>query len=150
MTRMTARAGVDLPLPADQAWRLAKRTATQLYLSKSVFGYGGELPPVREEGYEATHRLLLWGAIPAWNHWQRFERVDETTREIVLHERGGPYKRWIHHQRIDEAGDERSRFDESIEFDAGLLTPIIWIGAQLLCRSRVRRFSELARIISPD
>jgi hypothetical protein len=146
--RLVARAEVDLPLSADEVWRLAKKTATQLYLSRQAFAYSGHLPEVREQGYEASYRLRLFGIVPAWRHAQRFERVDDAKRELFVRERGGPYRVWNHSMRVQPEGPAACRFFDAIEVEAGPLTPLVWLAATLLCRSRMRRLEELARVLA--
>jgi hypothetical protein len=145
---MLARAEADLPLPAEEVWGLAKKTATQLYLSRRAFAYSAELPAVRHEGYEAEYRLRLLGVIPAWRHRQRFERVDDDRREIVVRESGGPYVVWDHRMRVESTGPGSCRFRDSIEVEGrlALLTPVLWLAASRLCASRMRRLAELARV----
>ena len=145
---LVARADAVVPLPADRLWALAKRTATQLYLSRQGFSYGADLPEVRHEGYTGSHRLRLFGVVPAWTHTQRFERVSDEDREIVVRERGGPYRRWDHSMRIEPLTDGSCRFVDAIEVEAGPLTPVVWVAAALLCRSRMRRLRELARVLA--
>jgi len=148
MRPLVACAEAQLPLSADEVWSLAKKTATQLYLSRQGFAYSAELPVVREQGYEAAHRLRLFGILPAWMHRQRFERVDEREREIFVREQGGPYRVWNHRMRVEPAGDRRCRFLDTIEVEAGLLTPLVWLAAMMLCRSRMRRLRELAEVLA--
>lgn len=148
MKALIAHAQVDVPLPAEEVWALTKKTATQLYLSRQGFAYSGALPAIREEGYEGTHRLRLFGVVPAWTHWQRFERVDDREREIFVRERGGPYRAWNHRMRVEPSGDRSCRFHDAIEVEAGPLTPLVWLAARALCRSRMRRLRELARMLA--
>lgn len=148
MKRLVARAEAELPLPVEDVWALAKKTAMQLYLSRQAFAYSADLPKVREQGYEASYRLRLFGVLPAWRHWQRFERVDDHEHEIVVRERGGPYRVWNHRMRVEDRGVRGCRFVDAIEVEAGLLTPLVWLAARMLCRSRMRRLRELARVLT--
>jgi hypothetical protein len=146
--RRVAGAEAELPLPAEEVWGLAKRTATQVYLSRKAFAYSGELPEVRQQGYEVSYRLRLFGIVPTWRHWQCFERVDERERELFVRERGGPYRVWNHRMRVEASGAAACRFVEAIEVEAGVLTPLVWLAARMLCRSRMRRLEELARVLA--
>lgn len=147
MRPLVAGAEAELPLSADAVWELTKKTATQLYLSRQGFTYSGDLPAVREEGYEGAFRVRLFGILPAWRHHQRFERVDDQERELFVREHGGPYRRWDHDMRVEPAGEGRCCFLDTIEVEAGLLTPVVWLAASMLCRSRMRRLRDLARVL---
>ena len=147
---MIARAEAELPLAADVVWGLTKKTETQLYLSRQTFAYDSELPPERPQGYEAVHRLRLLGFIPAWRHWQRFERVDDRRRELLVRERGGPYRAWNHRMAVEAVDARTCRFVDSIEVVGrpAILTPVVWAAAHRLCRSRMRRLKELADVLA--
>ena len=145
---MQARSSVDLPLAVEEVWRLTKRTPTQLYLSKQGFAYAADLPVERHEGYEASYRLRLFGRIPAWEHRQRFEVVDDERRELIVRESGGPYRVWDHTMRVEETVAGTSRFTDVIDVEAGLMTPVVWAAAWALCRSRARRWRELAPVLA--
>lgn len=93
-------------------------------------------------------RVKLLGFIPAWNHRQHFARVDDENREMLVEEPGTPYEVWNHLMRADVLADRRCRFVDQIEVEAGPLTPIVWISPSLLCRIRMRRLSELARVLA--
>jgi hypothetical protein len=144
---MLARAEVELPLAAEAVWQLAKKTATQLYLSRQAFTAADDLPAIRAEGYEGAYRVRLLGVIPAWTHHQRVERLDDRRRELVFEEWGGPYRRWTHCMAVEEIDAGRCRFRDSIEVSAGLLTPVVWLAARSLCRSRMRRLRELGALL---
>lgn len=147
---MLAQAEAHVPLPADAVWELAKKTATQLYLSSEGFAYDTDLPPVRQEGYVGEYRVRLLGVIPAWRHWQRFERVDDDGRELFVCERGAPYRVWNHRMRVEPCNPRSCRFVDSIEVEGrpAVITPLVWLAARHLCRSRMRRLEELGRVIA--
>ena len=145
---MTARSTADLPIPAELAWRIARKTSGQLYLNRLIFAYADDLPEIRGEGYTVETRVKLLGFVPAWKHRQRFARVDHEKREMLVEERAAPYKAWDHLMRVDALADTRCRFVDQIDLDAGPFTPIVWASASLLCRIRMRRLSELARLLA--
>jgi hypothetical protein len=144
---MTARATAELPISADAAWGLVMKTATQLYLSRGFFSYSDELPEHREEGFEMETRLKLFGKLPVWKHWQRFERVDHERREQLIDERGAPYRRWEHWMRV-EPRDGGCLYVDQFDVDAGVFTPVVWLFARRLAEARVRRFRELAQVLA--
>jgi hypothetical protein len=143
-----ARSTAELPIPADLAWRIARKTSGQLYLNRFIFAYADDLPEIRNEGYTVETRVKLLGFIPAWKHQQRFARVDDETREILVRERAAPYDVWDHLMQVNALGEARCRFVDQIEVGAGPLTPVVWASAWLLCRIRMRRLAELARVLA--
>jgi hypothetical protein len=143
-----ARSTTDLPIPADLAWRIARKTSGQLYLNRLIFAYADDLPEIRSEGYTVETRVKLMGFIPAWKHHQRFARIDDEKREMLVQERAGLYDVWDHLMRVEPLGDTRCRFLDQIEVAAGPLTPVVWASAAVLCAIRMRRLRELARVLS--
>jgi hypothetical protein len=125
-----------------------RKTSGQLYLNRLIFAYADDLPEIRGEGYTVETRVKLLGLLPAWKHHQRFARVDDEKREMLVAERAAPYEVWDHLMRVDALGDVRCRFVDQIDVAAGVFTPIVWAAASLLCRIRMRRLSELARLLA--
>ena len=113
-----------------------------------IFAYADDLPEIRDEGYAVETRVKLLGFIPAWKHQQRFVRVDDETREMLVKERAAPYDVWDHLMRVEALGETQCRFVDQIEVAAGPVTPVVWASASLLCRIRMRRLAELARVVA--
>jgi hypothetical protein len=105
----------------------------------------GTVPEHLHEGDVIRIRLLFFHLIPAWTHEIRIIRVDEQERTVATAEHGGAVRRWDHVLRFEAAGAGRSRYTDTIELEAGALTPLIWAYAQLFYRYRQMRWRRLAR-----
>ena len=83
----------------------------------------------------------LFDAIPV-GRW-RFKVVarDDVGRRLRSEESGTGVRRWAHEIGIEETGNNRSRLSDTIEIDAGLLTPIIvrFARSEYERRHRLRR-----------
>ena len=83
----------------------------------------------------------LFDAIPV-GRW-RFKVVarDDVGRRLRSEESGTGVRRWAHEIGVEEIGNNRSRLSDTIEIDAGLLTPIVvrFAGSEYERRHRLRR-----------
>lgn len=75
-----------LPLSADRAVALARRSATFDYVAWPILRIRG-LPSTLATGEHASARLWLLGVVPGWRHTLRV--VADERHEIRTNERGG-------------------------------------------------------------
>jgi hypothetical protein len=148
VVRVTTR----LPVQADTAWDTVKRPDTLRYITRGLLGFriAGDVPEQFTEGETYGMRLLFFGVLPAWRHRIEIVRVDEAAHEIRTEERGGPVRRWRHRITVDAEGWGATRYLDEIEIEAGVLTPFVWLYAQLFYRYRQMRWRKLARQLSGD
>jgi hypothetical protein len=142
-----ARVSTDLSIPADLAWATVKRPDTFAYITRGVLGVrplDDDIPEVFEQGFVVRVRLWFFHVLPAWKHEIEVVRLDDATRELYTNERGGPVRGWNHLIKVEAVGS-RSRYTDSIDIEAGPLTPIVWLYAQLFYRYRQHRWRKLAR-----
>jgi hypothetical protein len=62
-------------------------------------------------------------------------------------EHGGAVKKWNHVILVELAGAGRTRYTDSVDIEAGLLSPAIWLYAQFFYRYRHWRWRKLARTL---
>jgi len=55
---------------------------------------------------------------------------------------------WDHWITVEPDGERGTRYRDEVEVKAGLLTPFVWLFAQVFYRHRQRRWRALARRIS--
>ena len=56
-----------------------------------------------------------------------------------------PVERWDHLITIAPDGPSRTRYRDTVDIEAGLLTPFVWLFAQFFYRHRQRRWRALAQ-----
>jgi hypothetical protein len=105
---------------------------------------GGILPGRWTHGATARCRLYLFGFIPLGVHTLEFLRVDGARREIQTHESDALVARWDHLVRVEPAGSQ-CRYSDEVVIDAGRLTPVVALFANLLYRHRQRRWRRIAK-----
>lgn len=149
---MTRRVVVrtDLPAGAAVVWRAMQRTSTLAYLCRGVLGlpdlnrYG----PVIVPDTEAVTRLRLFHLIPLHRHTIRVLRVDDRAREIETEEHGGPLRSWHHVLQVEPGPGHGSRYTDTVDVDAGRLTPLAVGVVHAFYRYRQYRWRRLASRLS--
>jgi hypothetical protein len=141
------RVSTDLESSADRVWAQLKKPETLVYVTRGVLGFRplDDVPDRFEEGWVIRMRLLFFHFISAWKHEIRVVRIDEQAHEIYTNERGGPIRKWNHLLKVEPRSERRCRYTDAIEIGAGLLTPSVWLYAQLFYRYRQLRWRKLAR-----
>ena len=108
------------------------------------------LPRVWTEGEHPVAASVLWGTIPVGQ-----QLIDIGFRERggvrIIEDDGGPVSgvlavitSWRHRMAVSPAPDGRTLYRDRLDISAGLLTPIVWIGAWLFWQWRAFQLSRLA------
>ena len=141
-TLKTLRRTTELPIAADAAWALVKRADTFTYVTHPLLGVRDPLPETLAEGETLALRLKILG-LPANRHTLHLVEVDDATRSVRTREHGGALKTWNHTIQIEPAGGAACRYTDTVEIDAGRLTPIAYRIANAFFAHRQRRWHKL-------
>jgi hypothetical protein len=147
---MIATIRTHLPTSADRAWQALLKRRTFLYITRGLVGFSGieKWPEILgQEGLEIETRIWFFHIVPAWKHRLRVVKVDETGRQIFSEEQGGFIKTWNHRLSVEPESEQRCRYQDQIEINAGWLTLCVWIYAHLFYRYRQMRWRKLARTL---
>jgi hypothetical protein len=137
----------DLPTDADRVWEAMQQPAAFSYVCRGVIGFpalAGRTEPMRE-GECGTGWLLLFHVIPLSRHTIHVVAVDDATRTIRTREHGGMLRSWNHTLHVEPLGERRCRYSDTVEIDAGPLTPVVARASTLIYRYRQRRWHKLVR-----
>lgn len=141
-----------LPTDADQVWAAMQYPVTFLYVCRGLFGMpalAGRGAPLRA-GERGSGWLVVFHLIPAYRHTLEIRSVDEHTRTIVTHEYGGVLRGWDHTLHVEPVGEHTCRYSDTVDIDAGVLTPVVVLMANGIYRYRHRRWRKLvARHLPP-
>ncbi len=146
---MRIKLTTELEAPADAAWGALRKTESFRYVARPLLCLGADLPrrwPDRG-GVIRVERLLLLCVVPAWSHELRFVRLDDEEREMLTSERGGPIREWNHRITVEPISERLCRYTDEVEMCAGMLSPLVWLLAQLFYRHRQRRWRGLVRVL---
>ena len=142
----TIKVASVLPAEADRVWEAMKHPASFLYVCRGVLGLPGLAGRTSGvvEGEVGTSWLMLFHLIPLHRHTIHIVRVDDEAREIETEEKGGVVRRWHHVLRVEPRSDGSSQYSDTVDVDAGVLTPVVAFLGTKLYRYRQRRWRRLA------
>lgn len=142
-----------LPTDADSVWQAMQYPVTFRYVCRGLFGMpalAGRSAPMRV-GERGTGWLFAFHVFPAYRHTLEILSVDADNRTITTHEFGGVLKSWDHTLHVEPVQENRCRYTDSIDIDAGVLTPVVARVARGLFAYRQRRWHKLvARHLTPE
>lgn len=154
---MRVRLDLLLDCPADAAWQAVHSPAVFREVS-GPFTTAESLEPAgfpqHWSNTEHRVRLRLLGLLPMGT--QLIQLRDETLTDgtRIVHDEGGPLTgamrivtRWHHQMAISpdsSAPDARTRFRDTLELGAGVLTPLAWLGFWVFWQLRARKLRRLA------
>jgi hypothetical protein len=142
-----------LPTDADAVWRAMQYPVTFLYVCRGLFGMpalAGRSAPMRV-GERGTGWLFAFHVFPAYRHTLEILSVDEDSRTIATHEFGGVLNSWNHTLHVECVGEMSCRYSDTVDIDAGALTPAVVLIARVIYRYRQRRWHRLvARHLMPE
>lgn len=154
---MRVRLDLLLDCPADAAWEAVHSPAVFRAVSGPLTTAESLEPggfPDRWPGGEHRVRLRMLGALPMGSQVIRLrdETLPDGTR--IVHDEGGPLSGamtvvtgWHHRMAVAPnplSPDTRTRFHDTLDVRAGLLTPFAWLGFAVFWRLRGRQIQKLA------
>ncbi len=142
---MKACISSTLNTSADQAWSAVKQSKTLLYVTKGVLGFkdSEHFPKEWVQGRTEHTRLMFFGVIPGWKHELAFTEVNDSQRRQFTQEGGGLIPQWNHEIKVDSIADNQCQYTDTIDIEAGILTPAVWLYAQMFYRYRQLRWKSL-------
>jgi hypothetical protein len=136
-----------LAATADRVWSAMRYPGTFLYVARGLLGMPslqGRCEPFHA-GEVGTGWLFLLHVIPLSRHTIEVTAVDPDRRTITTHEHGGLLRVWDHTLHVEPVDDRTCRYADTIEVDAGGLTPLVARIATAIFRYRQRRWHRLVR-----
>ena len=109
---------------------------------------GERFPDRWREGATVVARCFLFFVIPTGERRLVFERVDAARRELQTRESDPLVKSWDHLASAHDAPGGRTLYTDTIDIDAGMLTPLVWGWASLFYRHRQRRWRAKAKLLA--
>ena len=150
---MRVRLNLLLDCPPDAAWEAVHSPAVFQAVSGPITVAQSLEPggfPQRWPGGDHRVRWRMLGMLPMGTQLIRLS--DEMLPgERVVHDEGRPLtgamrivRRWHHRMAVSDAGDGRTRFRDTLDVGAGLLTPFAWLGFWVFWQLRARQLRRLA------
>lgn len=141
----TVHLETELAAPVDRVWDAMQQPSTFLYLVRGLLSVP-QLSGRTERfaaGESGTGWLFAFHVIPAYRHTINVEAVDPATHTIRTREHGGMLRTWNHTLRVERVDAAHCRYSDTVEIDAGRLTPVVLRVAAGIFRYRQRRWHRL-------
>ncbi|WP_220348675.1 hypothetical protein [Alkalilimnicola ehrlichii] len=124
-----------------------KQSNTLLYVTKGFLGFSGSdrFPREWREGATEETRLLFFGVVPGWRHRLTFQEISDAKRELATCEGGGLVPIWNHLIKVEELEGQACRYTDDVEIQAGPLTLLVWLYANVFYRYRQWRWRSLLK-----
>ncbi len=138
----------DIPCDFARAVAEVKRPRLLAYIARPlVFFLPLDSAPLPEVWHEQIYwfRLRLFGFLP-FGKQAVCPTITEDAERFTLYDKGysALIKQWDHRIEIT-AGQQDCRYSDTVDLDAGLLTPLIWLFARVFFAHRQARWRKLAR-----
>ncbi|MEO1015472.1 MAG: hypothetical protein AAFX08_09835 [Pseudomonadota bacterium] len=143
-----------LDTPVERAWDLVRRPKTLVWIASPLLKFKPIDPPAWPEVWPpGRHRAAMsfLGVLPLGRQWVDVSFPDpapddgDGARIVRDNGSGDLVKVWDHWIHMRPRPDGRTDYVDRVDVAAGLLTPFIWLFAQLFYRWRQHRWRRLAR-----
>lgn len=150
---MKVALSTTLDAPAVRVWQEVRTTRLLAYVAAPLQVFEPleppELPEVWSDGAYRV-RLKLLGVLPVGTQcivisFPAGDLPGHGRFELRDNGYGSLAKRWDHRIVVQALPDGRTRYTDSVEVRAGLLTPLVWAFATAFYRHRQRRWRRLVR-----
>lgn len=134
-----------LAAPADRVWAELQRPRLLHYVAAGRLQFVPVEPPAFPERWrEGEYRVALrgLGRLPLGEQVISI-RIRESERELHDHGSSPFFRRWEHRISVEPDGPAASRYTDRIEFDAGVLNPLLLPLVKRFFRHRQRRWRRL-------
>jgi hypothetical protein len=133
---------------ADRVWRKVQTVGLLMSVMRPLVriavttdGYPERWTP----GKELCGRLYLFVWLPLGPHAIGIESVDDTRMQIMTREHGLLAPSWDHLIAVRSTPAGETIYSDTIDIRAGLLTPMLWLFANVFYRHRHCRWKRLLR-----
>jgi len=102
----------------------------------------GRTEPMRQGGI-GTFWVWLFHLIPLSHHTIHVIDIDQNTRSVRTHERGGFLRTWNHTLHVEPIAADQCRYSDTVDIDAGVFTAAVAKAAVAIYRYRQGRWHKL-------
>ncbi|HVF75278.1 MAG TPA: hypothetical protein VM938_09530 [Acidimicrobiales bacterium] len=137
----------ELEASPGRVWEAVQSPVTFVYVVRGLFGVpllAGRSDKV-QPGESGKGWLFLFHVVPFSRHTINIVEIDHDTMTMRTNEHGGMIRAWNHTLHVEPLGAGRSRYSDTVEIDAGALTPVVCRVATGIYRYRHRRWRKLVR-----
>ncbi len=139
-----------LAAPPERIWQELRRTELLEHVAAPILRFEPIQPETLPETWEEGRYLValrFLGVLPMGRQWivTSFHPDDTRAGHFALRDNGSGQlvSRWDHWIFLEPDGAGGTRYTDRVEVEAGLLTPFIWLFAQMFYRHRQSRWRAL-------
>lgn len=140
-----------LPCSPEAAWQEVKKPSLLMHVASPIVTFKPVEPPTLPaewpSGEAVRLEFHLFGLISMGVRTIFFERIDDARMQLQTREHDSLIRRWDHLIEIGRGEDGETRYIDSLDLDAGVLTLPVWLFAQGFYRHRQRRWRKLAKYL---
>jgi len=133
-----------LPFSVERVWQAIQSSALLAEASAPLLTFEPIEPAIQPERWTELQRIrlrtFLFGSIALGERTIEVESIDLQSHVIETLERDQVVRRWHHRMAIRPAARSQSLYSDTVDIEAGILTPLVWAFARLLYRHRHRRW----------
>lgn len=130
---------------SDKLFSEVKKTKSLIYIVKPLVRFV-EVPehPLPEVWKENNYliKMYIFGFIPFGKQWIVIS-VDNDNKNIRDNGYSKLIKKWDHNIYLKDIGNNKTLYVDTIDINAGILTPLIVLFANILYRLRQKRWTKL-------
>ena len=150
MSMAVVQHSTQLDASVDVIWNAVKTPSAFRRVTRGLL----RMPVIRErnvdwcEGETVVGWTFLFGFLPCSRHHLHIARINESTRTLSSDEFGGLIRVWNHDIEVTAIHESSCLYQDRIEIDAGMMTPIVVAYAHWFYRMRQRRWRAFAKEIN--
>ena len=151
---MKVELSTPIDLPAEAVWAEVQTVPLLMHIAWPLVRFvpvGKEPLDAFKTGGRYLMKLRLFGFLPFGTQWivTSLHEPENGTWPRRLRDDGhsAMIRKWDHWITVAPNPDGGTDYRDEVEISAGMLTPFVWIFAQLFYRHRQRRWRRLARTL---
>ncbi|MCY6382321.1 SRPBCC family protein [Hoeflea prorocentri] len=125
----------DYPVDADRLWAVATDYDALCEIMKGIVEFEGIPSGRTHTGQKLDVMVSLFGKLPKQPYHMEILECDDERHVLRTSEKGSGVKSWKHTLTVEKTANG-SRLTDSIEIDAGLITPLVALWAKYLYSAR--------------
>ena len=135
---------------AATVWATAQKPETFVHVAGAMLRYPAaeKHPGPWKVGDKTVGWAFLFRAIPFSRHTIEVVSIDDATMTLLTEEGGGPVRTWRHYVIVEPLTEHTCRYEDRLDIEAGILTPLVAAFARVFYRYRQRRWRRLAPLLA--
>jgi hypothetical protein len=143
---MLVKKSINLNCTFEQAVSAVKKSSLLFYVSYPVIFFTPSSAPIPIDWVEGRYwvRLKLFGFIPLGRQAIVIS-FDGEGSKFIMKDNGHSFliSQWDHTITIERVSEKETRYEDHVEVQAGILTPIVWLFANYFYHHRQKRWLNL-------